>query len=262
MTNQHPYIEETEVEAGPKGIASVETAIRLVRIIEASSDPLTLKEIAEVIGFSASKTHHYLVSLVRCGLLDRDRAGFGYTLGSFSLQLGLTALGRSDTVNMVSDAVRALRDEIGHTTAFSVWTARGPVVRHSEPSITPLGVSLRLGTVLPMLKSPTAAIFIAWLPDNELQSALKALPRGTLSLRTLAEIRNQTRKERGAHAAGVRNPSIAAAAAPVFGRNSRLIGALSTLGLIGQFDDRPTSAVSLALQRHARALSERLASHA
>ncbi|MGN5478141.1 helix-turn-helix domain-containing protein [Cupriavidus basilensis] len=100
--------------AGPKGIASVETAVRLLRVVEASPQPLTLKEIAGAVGFSSSKAHHYLVSLVRSGLLERADDGQRYLLGSFSLQLGLTSLARSGTANVVADAVRALRDETGH----------------------------------------------------------------------------------------------------------------------------------------------------
>ena len=262
MNNRFDSSDDEPAQAsGSKGIASVETAMQLVRVVEAAAGPLTLKEIADTIGFSASKAHHYLVSLVRCGLLERDRSGLRYVLGGFALQIGLSALGRSGTVNVVSDAVRALRDEISHTSAFSVWTPRGPVVRHSEESRESMGVSLRLGTVLPILNSPTAAVFLAWLPDEELKPALQSLPRGALPLKTLVEIRQSTRKEGGAHAAGVRNPGIAAAAAPVFGGNGRLAGALSTLGLVGQFDDRPSSKVSLALHRHARALSELLARH-
>ncbi|WP_181360635.1 IclR family transcriptional regulator [Variovorax sp. WS11] len=256
MTEVQP--EELEM-IGPKGIASVEIAVNLVRTIEASPEPLLLKEIADAVGFSSSKAYHYLVSLVRSGLLERERGGMRYGLGSFSLQLGLTALARTGTAHLVADAVRALRDEVGHATAFSVWSTRGAVVRHLEESKEALGVSMRLGTVLPLLNSPTTDIFLAWLPDEELKPALAALPQKALPLKKLVAIRQETRQQGGAHASGVRTPSIAGAAAPVFGGRGRLVGALSTLGLVGQFDDRPTSKVSRALHRHARALSDTLA---
>jgi len=260
MKNQaHSGDESAADNGGPKGIASVEIAIQLVRVVESSPQPMTLKEIAEAVGFSPSKAHHYLVSLVRSGLLERQGGGLRYALGSFSLQLGLTALARSGTANVVADAVRALRDETGHASAFSVWTSRGPVVRHWEDSKEPMGISMRLGTVLPMLNSPTAAVFIAWLPDEELKPALKLLPRGSLPLNALVAIREQARKEGGAHASGTRSPTVAAVAAPVFGSGGRLAGALATLGIIGQFDDRPGGRIAAALRRHARALSEVLA---
>ncbi|HSW15930.1 MAG TPA: helix-turn-helix domain-containing protein, partial [Ramlibacter sp.] len=229
------------LEARPKGIASVELAVSLLRVVEASAGPIALKDIAQALGFSPSKAHHYLVSLVRSGLLEREPGGTRYALGSLSLQLGLTALSRSGTANVVGDSVRALRDETGQACAFSVWSPRGPVVRHLEESREPVSVSMRLGSVLPLLNSPTAAIFLAWLPEKELQFALQALPPGALPLKKLVEIRQETRRLGGAHACGVRTPSIAGAAAPVFAGGGRLAGALSMVGLIGQFDDRPTS---------------------
>lgn len=242
-----------------KGIASVETAVQVLRLLEASSGPLSLKEISDAIGFSASKAHHYLVSLTRCGLLERERGSLRYQLGSFSLQLGLTALGRMGTANVVADALRTLRDEIGYSTGFAIWSERGPMVTHFEDGKAGVSVSLRLGTVLPMINSPTAAIFIAWLADIKLQTALALLPAGALPLSRLVEIREQTRREGGSHASGVRSPQIAGVAAPVFGAQGQLVGAMLTIGLVGQFDDRPGSGVSVVLHRHATALSSRFA---
>jgi len=243
-----------------KGIASVETAARLLRVLEAGPDSMSLTEIAASAGFPASKAHHYLVSLTRAGLVERDKSGTRYRLGSFALQLGLTALNRMQTHRFIPDALRSLRDKIGHTTLFATWSPLGPMVTDYEECVGGLGVSVRPGTVLPMVNSPCAAIFIAWLPDALLAQVLDGFADPGLTPSRLVKIREQTRREGGAHAAGVRSPQIASVAAPVFGRGRQLVGALVTLGLMGQFDDHPSSEISLLLRDQASQLSAKLAS--
>ena len=241
-----------------KGIASVETAARLLHILEAGTDSMSLTEIAGSAGFPASKAHHYLVSLTRTGLVERDKSGTRYRLGSFALQLGLTALNRMQTHRFIPDALRSLRDKIGHTTLFATWSPLGPMVTDYEECVGGLGVSVRPGTVLPMVNSPCAAVFIAWLPDSLLAQGIERVADPRLTPSRLVKIREQTRREGGAHAAGVRSPQIASVAAPVFGRNRQLVGALVTLGLVGQFDDSPSSEVSVPLRAQAGQLSATL----
>ncbi|MGX9935177.1 IclR family transcriptional regulator [Advenella kashmirensis] len=245
-----------EPETHKKGIASVEAAARLLQVVEANPEPMTLKEIAEAVGYSTSKAHHYLVSLTRCGLLDRERGGMRYTLGSFALRLGLSALGRSGTANFVSNTLYELREEIGHSTAYAVWSERGPLVTHFEEAKFGIGVSMRLGTVLPLVNSPTSAVFIAWLPESELKPVLSQLPADVMPIKEIVKIRERTRRDGGAHAAGVRNPRVAGAAVPVFGPSNRLEGAIATIGFIGQFDDSASGDVFAALRRHAASLSK------
>lgn len=245
-----------------KGIASVEIAAAILRLVEANPSPMALKEIAAAMSFSASRTHHYLVSLIKCGLLEREHGTLRYRFGSLAMQVGLTALGRSGNNSAIVEALRSLRDEIGYSTAYTVWSDRGPLVTHSEEGRAGLSVTLRLGTVLPMINSPNAAVYIAWLPDARLKPVLEALAPGVLSLKQLVEIREHTRKEGGAHASGARSPQIAAVAAPVFGLGGLLTGAISTLGLIGQFDDTPRGKASASLHRRARELSASLSAGA
>ena len=250
----------TKEVALAKGIASVENAAKLLHVLEAGPDPMSLTEIATSAGFPASKAHHYLVSLTRTGLVEREKSGTRYRLGSFALQLGLTALTRMQSRRFVPDALRSLRDQIGHTTLFATWSPHGPMVTDYEECAGGLGVSVRPGTVLPMVNSPCAAIFIAWLPDAMLAQVLEQPTEPRLTPSQLVKIREQTRREGGAHAAGVRSPQIASVAAPVFGRGRQLVGALVTLGLVGQFDDSPSSDVSVLLRSQASLLSATLSS--
>ena len=244
-----------------KGIGSVDTAVVLLRIVEQAAGPLSLTQIARAAGFQLSKTHHYLVSLVRTGMLSQEAATGHYGLGGYALQLGVSALARTDTIGLAAQSVRALRDETGHTTFFSLWGDRGPLVVQSEQGLRPLSVHVRMGTVLPLSGSATANVFLAWMPEPQLREVLEAsreARQAGLSARQYAEIKVRTRRDGVAHEANTRTPNVAALAAPVFAQGGSLAGALTLIGFLGEFDDRPRSKEARALQKHATGLSAAL----
>lgn len=240
-----------------KGIGSVDTAVTLMRIIEQSQGPLTLTQISRTAGFLLSKTHHYMVSLVRTGLVSQDPATGHYGLGSYALQIGLAALARTDIGTLAAQAVRNLRDETGHTTCFSLWGNRGPLVVHSEQGLRPLSVHQRMGTVLPLWGSATADVFLAWMPGHLVEPVLAAAKDGNgVSASRLGEIKVRTRRDGVAHEANTRTPNVAALAAPVFSHGGALAGALTSIGFIGEFSDNPRSRDATILRKHAAALSQ------
>jgi DNA-binding IclR family transcriptional regulator len=242
-----------------KGIASVDTAVDLLRIIEQAPGPVSLTHIAKAAGFPLSKTHHYLVSLVRTGLVTQESASGLYTLGRYALQVGLTALGRTEAGSMTAQAVRSLRDESGHSTCFSLWGDEGPLVVHSEQGLRPMTVHVKMGTVLPLWGSATSDAFLAWMPEPVVAPllAISVEARG-ISARAIAEIRARTRKDGVAHQSNTRTPNVAALAAPVFSNGGTLAGVLTSIGFLGEFDDNPRSGDSSVLQRYARELSQSL----
>ena len=240
-----------------KGIGSVETAIALLRIIEQAPGSLTLTQISRSAGFLLSKTHHYLVSLVRTGLVSQDPATNQYSLGSYSLQIGLAALAKTDIGTLAAQTVRNLRDETGHTGFFSLWGNRGPLVVHSEQGLRPLSVHQRMGTVLPLWGSATADVFLAWMHEDLVAPVLAAAKEGPgISANRFAEIKVRTRKDGVAHESNTRTPNVAALAAPVFGPGGLLAGALTAIGFIGEFSDNPRSKDARILAKHAAALSQ------
>jgi DNA-binding IclR family transcriptional regulator len=246
-----------KVQAAKKGIASVDTAIDLLRIVEQAPAPVSLTEIAKAAGFPLSKTHHYLVSLVRSGLMARESGSGLYMLGRYALQVGLSALSRTEAGSITAQAVRSLRDESGHSTCFSLWGNSGPLVVHSEQGLRPMTVHVKIGTVLPLWGSATSDAFLAWMPE-QVVAPLLAVEKRVVSSRALAELRARTRKEGVAHQSNTRTPNVAALAAPVFSTTGALSGVLTSIGFLGEFDDHPRSRDSQLLRRYARDLSQSL----
>ena len=92
-----------------RGIQSVEIGLRVAKVLAESPGALQLKELAARAGLSASKTHRYLVSLARVGLVQQVDGR--YDLGGMALGFGLAALARIDVVRSASPALASVRDQ-------------------------------------------------------------------------------------------------------------------------------------------------------
>lgn len=243
-----------------KGIASVETAIELLRIIEAAGQPIALKDIAAAAGQSTAAAHHYLVSLVRTGLVRQHPLTSQYELGQYALQLGLTALRGLDLVETAGEALRQLRDQTGESCFFSVWGSHGAtIVKYLEGSHA-VTVEVRLGLVLPLLGSATGSVFLSWLPDATTKPTLEQ-ETGTRAAglsKQIEKVRAQVRKNGIGITQGGLLPRIAALACPVFRHDAELAGVLTVLGWNDELDVSLDGEPARVLRQQAQDVSARL----
>lgn len=243
-----------------KGIASVETAIELLRIIEAAGQPIALKDIAAAAGQSTAAAHHYLVSLVRTGLVRQHPLTSQYELGQYALQLGLTALRGLDLVETAGEALQQLRDQTGESCFFSVWGSHGATIVKYLEGVHAVTVEVRLGLVLPLLGSATGAVFLSWLSDTILMPTLEQ-ETGTHIDKLAAQIekeRKQVRKNGIGATRGGLLPRIAALACPVFRHDTELAGVLTVLGWNDELDVSLEGEPAQALRQQAQEMSARL----
>ena len=249
-----------EQEKPQKGIASVETAINLLRIVEMAGQPMALKEIAASAQLSTAAAHHYLVSLVRTGLVRRNPATSQYELGQYSLQLGLTALRRLDLVEAASEALRQLRDQTGESCFFSVWGSHGTTIVKYLEGVHAVTVEVRLGLVLPLLGSATGSVFLSWLPDATLRPVLESEHGAgeAVSAKQIERIRAQVRKDGFGITQGGLLPRIGALACPVFNHEGELAGALTILGWNDELDTSREGKPARVLIEQANEVSARL----
>src|SRR3546814_18866145 len=77
---------------------------------------------------ATSKARRYLVSLLRCGLVEQSVTTGRYDLGPMSLRLGLTTMNRQDAIRFATEASIDLNQELDRTVLLSIWTKRGPPI--------------------------------------------------------------------------------------------------------------------------------------
>jgi DNA-binding IclR family transcriptional regulator len=106
------------------------------------------------------------------------------------------------------------------------------------------------------------------MPNEETQAILKrdlaawnaSAPNSKrISMAAIAKIKSKARKYGIINAAGMRNPAIAALAAPVFDESGKLRMCLALTGIVGTFDSSLTGKPARQLKAEAEALSRVLA---
>ena len=88
--------------------------------------------------------------------------------------MGLAAVRRLDPVQLIEQALPALVAETGYTALLTVWSNRGPTVVHWQRSRNPFVTNLGLGSVLPVSRSATGAVLVAFLPEAVTADAIAA----------------------------------------------------------------------------------------
>lgn len=155
-----------------QGIQSVEVSMRVLEAVEAAGGPLSLSQIATACDMSASKTHRYLVSLGRMGLVSQSQRAGLYDFGPAMRRIGIEALRRIDEVAIATEFLLQLRDRTSHSVNLTVWGDHGPIVVHWEYGAHALPMNVRIGSTLSLLESSAGRIFLAHLPDASIRSVL------------------------------------------------------------------------------------------
>ncbi len=237
-----------------KGVQSVEHAFSLLQIFSSANQALAIKDLAEASGMPASKVHHYLVSLVRTGVV-RQTVDSRYELGAYALHLGLAAMRRLEPVELAVNAARRLRDETLEATFISVWGNHGPTIIRYMDGIQPVTVGVRAGQVLPLANSATGRVFMTWGGDKLIESVVT---REQIDPKTMEKIQRDTRADGMGRVDGDLLPRIASLAVPVFDQEGRLALTITQLGWTGEFDSSTQGVIGSALKRRSEQLSSDL----
>lgn len=257
----------TKVADDRQGIQSIEVGFRLLDTLVATSRPMMLRDIAKGAGMPAAKAHRYMVSFMRIGLVEQDRASGRYDLGSYALQLGLSGLGRLDPVRLAGPVLEELCEEIQETVALGVWGNHGATIVRIVDAGGPVTITLRAGTVLPLCSSSTGRAFAAFyrspyvknLLDKELHQLSESTNTSITNTKRQLEKHLTEIRQRGiSRATGSLTPGINGFSAPVYDYSGMMIAAITSLGSAGDFNVEWDSPVAKAMLVAASNLSRRL----
>jgi len=250
-----------------QGIQSIEVGSKLLEVLASAQGPLSLRDLSSLAKMSPSKAHRYLVSLLRAGLVLQDPVTNRYDVGFLSLKLGLAALSRLDLVKFGTDAARWLNEELDATVLLSVWGNFGPTIVAMYDSSDLMIQNVRVGSVLPLTRSATGRVFLAYMPRKTTQARVKQELKGPFralsgsainSMDDIEAVIQKVRKERLGTTHGDVVPQQSALAAPVFDHLGHIVASLTLIGASEQVDlGSPTSPAGTLL-RAADMVSQRL----
>ena len=259
-----PTERKEQVKRVQSGVQSVETSYRVLNALMSVGGSCGLKTLSALAGMHPSKVHRYLVSLMRVGLVEQDPDSGQYDLGQGAVQMGVVALNRLDPVREVTKALRGLVNEVDQTAMAAVWSERGPVVIQWVRSSRPVIVNIGVGSILPILTSASARIFLANMPhnvlDETLRMALVQIEPWAAKRFDLGRLHQQIEDVRCTNIARVEGtvaPGLRAVSVPVFDSQGEPVVSLSIVATVDADVENFESAVP-RLQNIAAQISERL----
>lgn len=216
-------------ESSRRAVGSVARAVQLLDVLAASDHGLRVNEVARRLGVTASTASRLLATLQEAGLVERTEAG-PYRLGLKLVALSDRVLAQLDVRQLARPLLARLVDQTGETATVSLPGEGEAVTVDFVPSPASIVSMARVGR--PSIPHATAVgkVMLAF-GDTREAAPLEAMTERTITdlgalARELAGIR-----ERGfAEAVGEREPDLAAVAAPVFGRDGRLVAILGIQG--------------------------------
>jgi DNA-binding IclR family transcriptional regulator len=250
---------------GKHGVQSFEIGMRIAKSLLDGRPAMMLKDIADASGLPTPKTHRYLVSMIRSGLVVQDPITSRYDLGPLALQIGLTAMDRLDRIQLGLAAISDLRNEVNEATALASWTENGPTVIRWERPYRPISLSVVTVGSLPLLTTASGRAFAAYLPQERLKRLLEAelhnsaVPRKLRSRAAVSRIFEEVRAEGLAVVSSDHWQSgVVSIGAPVFNAADEVTLVVTVIGIDGMLDVRAKGSIAVALRKAARTLSERL----
>ena len=249
------------------GIHSIEIGTPLLRALADAPSALPLTTLAAAVGMPPSKAHKYLASFIRCGLVTQHEAGGRYDLGPFALDLGLAAMRRIEIMELAQPVLEDLRDVLGTTVSMAVWANHGPTIVRIADSPGIMSLTIRVGTVMPLLTSSFGRCFAAFLPRQNTQEIMQrelTNPDAVLTqsgLRTLADVEAMLAEFRAHGLAAAENlvdPGRVALCAPVFDMAERMVAGISVIGVLNRLDISWEGRPARELLATVRKLSSRL----
>ncbi|MCZ8186238.1 MAG: IclR family transcriptional regulator [Beijerinckiaceae bacterium] len=228
----------TGSEAELPRVEAVERALALLACFREGRTHLTLKELADAAGLYASTVLRLSGSLERSGYLRREADG-RFRLGPAVLPLARIYRLGSPLEGIIRPALQDLARETGETAAFYTREGEARLCLYRVNGPRPLRSHLEEGSLLPLALGASGHVLSVWSGiGHPREAAIRAAGHAV--------------------SRGERDPDSAAVAAPVFGADGRLLGALGLSGPITRFDAAAVPRLAGLVQAGAARLSAAL----
>jgi DNA-binding IclR family transcriptional regulator len=215
MSNK-PMKTPAKAESRRNGVQSVETGMRVLKALADLGGSSGLGAIAQTCAMPPPQAHRYLQSLIAAGMARQDEATGHYALGSAALQIGLVALTKADAFALTERMIRGFAEDWEQTIQISALGPLGPTVVRLYTGRPPVVMSLKVGSVLPLLSSATGKAFLAYASDVEVADLIAREPdRVAATPKAVEATRRSVRAAGMAENQGLLIPGLLATAFPI-----------------------------------------------
>jgi DNA-binding IclR family transcriptional regulator len=242
--------------AGEEGyrVPAVERTFTILRVL-ATSGQSSLADIVNGSGLNKSTTFYILRTLVMLDVVACDERTRQYTLGPALMELGLSASGQFNDVDIAKRSLAELLETMNITIVLYRRVNVGEIIMVDKiERAHRVRITVQAGSHLPIQGASFGRVFLAYddavTVDEALKDGLhkftpKSLTRVPVFRRELAEVR-----ERGwavdheGFALGV-----STVAAPIFGPDGKVVLVAAAVGFTNLFTDEVTGQCGVELRR-------------
>jgi DNA-binding IclR family transcriptional regulator len=243
---------------------SVERTCNVLLSFKAEEPVLGVSEIARRLGLPKSAVHRTLDSLVRMGLVARDRTSSRYRLGPRAADLGFAALGTPDIRGLAFPVLQDLSRQTRESATLSLLSGHERFYAAQVEGPEDVKMSIEIGRRCPLYAGASGLAILAYFSAAQLAAYLAATPLKKLTEQTttsrdaLVERLADVRREGYAASLGERDPWAGAVAAPVF-LGDVLVGSMSICGPHNRFTPDKVAEYGRLVAQETTQLSRQLA---
>jgi len=243
---------------------SVERTVNVLLSFKAEEPVLGVSEIARRLGLPKSAVHRTLDSLVRMGLVARDRTSLRYRLGARAKDLGFAALGTPDIRGLALPVLQELVQLTRETATLSLLSGHERFYAAQVEGPQDVKMSIEIGRRCPLYAGASGRAILAYFSPAQLTAYLQATPLERLTANTvtsrteLIRLLDEVRARGYAVSVGERDPWAGAVAAPIF-LGDVLVGTISICGPYGRFTPDKIAEYGALVKEQAAQLSHQLA---
>ncbi|MBI2988334.1 MAG: IclR family transcriptional regulator [Deltaproteobacteria bacterium] len=237
--------------------------VQVIELLATSSQGVTLKKAQQALGLNKGTAFRILRTLESHDVAARNGDG-AFVLGNRVLWWETCYRQNLDLSKLVRPHLEKLRDLTAETAAFSILMGNQTVV--VDQAISPHATSTRfdIGFSAPLYAGATGRIILAHLDPERRKNLFSQQRLERLTERTITDRKRLERELNKclalgfAFSEGERLLNTSSVAAPIFGTNKEVLGAISVTGPSDRLTHSRCKSIASILLRETRLLTERL----
>jgi IclR family acetate operon transcriptional repressor len=236
-----PSAESKRANPTNAGTESAGRVADVLALFTTGAAALGVSEISRELGLSKAVVHRILQSLASRSFVETDPQTRGYRLGPGAVALGARALRDLDLRRAASPVLRRLREATAETTTLSAPIGGSRVYLDQYESPQEIKMTVELGRPHPLHAGASSRAILAFLPEESRETVI-AGGLARLTPETIGDPGELRRRLAEVHSTGYatshgeRQHGAGSVAAPVFGMDGEVTGAISVCGPVSRFD--------------------------
>jgi DNA-binding IclR family transcriptional regulator len=262
-------VEPPAAEKTKGRIKSVSKVFEILNALASIEEPCRLSVLSHHLGMPANVLRAYLVNLRDLEMVNQNPATGLYSLGPALVPLGMAALRRFNLMKAAQPLMEDLCERLNEPVTLLTWSDRGPIAIHSVERYRHFPYEVKIGALVSLTATAAGRCFLAHLPPdrwedlvNRERKELGSLVPSNTALRTnLEKIRQlglATRSDVLATREQLTPLQIKVLAAPIFGVDRKMVGALAIISQDTTFELDRTGAQASALLEITQRISRQL----